>query len=163
MNNLTKDIDEYHNNKRALAHLYLLTMASKAIATIDARKAAEEGSSISQPTGSPLIGLYQASGARVIKRSRKGKARHISLHIMVDDKGTFLYWYSMLGLRKKKFNLSTLFEMGDIMVEYPKSSHGITTEMNVLRLRNDERSLDLVAESPGDHAVFSKFFNGFRT
>lgn len=163
MSDLTAEIDEYHKDKRAIAHMYLLTVAAKAIAILDAVAAAEDGTSSALAPG-PLLGLYHSSGARVVKRSRKGKSRQISLHIMVDDKGTFLYWSSLLGLRKKKFNLSTLFEVSTTQDNKRKSSSGIGGDsgLNVIRLRNIDRTLDLVALNHGTNLAFISFFNGFR-
>lgn len=159
MSDLTDIIDEFQNDPREMAYAYLLTVAAKAIATMDAVTAAEEGSAVVSSISGPLAGLYQVSGARVVKRSRKGKTRRIALHIAVEEKGTFLFWTSMLGLRTKKFNLSTLHEITE-MVDGQKSSR--SGDVNIVRLRNAERCLDFVVDSGGDHSIFCNFFNDFR-
>lgn len=145
-------INKYNEDKRAIAHMYLLAAAAKAIAVIDAAVAAEDGSAAVLPDIGPLAGLYLPGGARVTKRSRKGTTRRIALRITVNDKGTLLYWPSVLPWKKKKFYLTTLYEVAQLPTSPP----------TVLRLRNDRRSLDFVAESAEDCAKFSNFFNGFR-
>ena len=161
MNGLTSEIDEYHRDKRAMAHMFLLTVAAKAIAAMDALTAAEEKSGTFSG-GGPLVGMYQGAGAKVLKRSRKGKARRISLRIMVDDSGTFLFWSSLMGFRKKKFDLSTLFEVVEMDRDGKIKHDAGCGEIYIVRLRNSDRYLDFVIESQGDGAFFVNFFNGFR-
>ena len=157
MSELSAVIDKYNEDKRSIARMYLLATAAKAIAVVDAAAAAEDGSAAMLPDVGPLAGLYLPGGARIIKRSRKGKTRRISLRIAVNDKGTLLYWPSVYPWKKKKFYLTTLYEVAQ-QPETPEASNGSI----VLRLRNEKRSLDIVAESAEDCATFSTFFNGFR-
>ena len=161
MTDLTSEIDAYHQDQRATAHMYLLTVAAKAVAATDAIAAAEDKSGVLSD-GGPLVGMYQKSGARVMKRSRKGKSRHISLRIMVDDEGTSLFWPSLMGLRKKKFNLSTLFEVVEMDGENKIKQETGCGEISIVRLRNNDRWLDFVIQNPLDCAFYVNFFNGFR-
>lgn len=132
-------------------------VAAKAISIENALAAAEEASTgVSTLDQNPLHGLYDpTSGAKITKRSRKGVCRQIHMRIAVDSKGTFLYWFSFMKLRKKKFNLSTLCEV----VEHCDAD---PSPPLIIRLRNTERTLDFTVDSTSDYHVFSKFFNEFR-
>jgi hypothetical protein len=144
------------------------TVAAKAISIGDALAAAEEqGSGSAADTSLRLVhGLYASPGARILKRSRKGVCRPISLRIAVGTNGTFLYWFSFLRLRKKKFNLSTLCEVAEHADAGPSlpppPSPAADKSLLIIRLRNEDRTLDFVVDNSLDRSAFSDFFNEFR-
>ena len=114
------------------------------------------------PDLGPLRGLYLDEGAPVVKRSRRGIFRAVSLHIAVDERGTFLYWFSFFRVRRKSFNLSTLHEVRKVATqEMSKGVVQVSSDL-LLRLRNADRSLDLVLKSEEDFRMFFNFFNEFR-
>lgn len=105
----------------------------------------------------PLRELYadSHSGARLLKRSRRGKCRYVFMRITVDGKGTQLCWRSTFNLRRKTFNLSTLCEVSEL------PNPGSADAPLIVRLRNLDRPLDFVVES-ANVSHFTAFFNDFR-
>lgn len=146
--------------KKQSAHAFLLTTAAKALAsdelTSHGTTATVRGES------ETIAALHRPPGLRIRKRSRKGKIRWISLCITVEPRGMFLYWFSLFGMVKKKFSVSTLCEV----LEMSSIAEGTSYESpNTLfvRLSNSDRSLDLLPTTGSDAKDISAFFRGFKS
>jgi hypothetical protein len=135
-------LDRYYCDQTAQAHAHLLVAGARAIAICDA------GNSLSNGLTAAADSLQiRITYSDVIKKSRKGSCRSITLKLSRDKVGPNLSWSRFFGMLTRKFYLASPYEFNC------NTDESIPNCFSVV-LTNSKRSLNLGFATVEDRNIF---------